>query len=283
LEKIIYISNILHINSIIIFYSTSLLRKEDYIFILMSIDEAVILAGGYGRRLQTFSRKPKFAVEVIGRPLIKYPFLSLYKAGVKHFVIVVNHQYLEYAYRIFKNVEADIDIISNEYPEKGNGYSLYLTSKNVLGDEFIVSMCDHIYPSKIIERMIRFKRRIAPDTDILIGGDSLPRYIDINEATKILTDDNGILIDIGKDIATYTYIDIGIFVMNRKIYDVSHEYISVYGHMELKDLILYARDKGLIITVYDVEGSPWKDVDTPEDIYRFLNGEYEKVLKSWMK
>jgi len=249
----------------------------------MSIDEAVILAGGYGRRLQTFSRKPKFAIEVVGRPLIQYPFQSLYKAGVRHFIIVVNHQYLEYAYDIFRDVDVDIDIISNEYPEKGNGYSLYLASKSISGDEFIVSMCDHIYPSKIIERMVRFKREIAQDIDILIGGDSLPRYIDVDEATKILIDDDGALIDIGKDIPRYTYIDIGVFVMNRKIYGISHEYISLYGRMELKDLILYARDKGLNILVYDIEGSPWKDVDTPEDIYRFLNGDYEKVLKSWMK
>lgn len=245
--------------------------------------EGIILAAGFGSRLRSISKKPKFAVELEGRPLIYYPLSNMVKIGVDRVLVVVNSESLEYIYEIIDNTDfrPKIEIVVNENPERGNGYSLLKGALHINGNDFLLSMSDHIYPIKILEKIIRFRKTFAADADIIIGGDSLPRFVDIDEATKILADDRLNLLDIGKELVEYTHIDIGVFHMRKRIIQYIEEYFSMHFQGEMSTLLKWFRDKGLKLKICDIEGIPWKDIDTPEDLYMILSGEYKVVLDIW--
>ena len=245
--------------------------------------EGVILAAGYGSRLRSIASGPKFLIDINGKPLIYYPLYSMAKIGVNKVYVVVNYDNLEYILKFKNNLELNIDIrvVVNEEPQRGNGYSLYTARKVVREDQFILSMSDHIYPAKVLEKVIEFKRIFAGDAEVVIGGDSIPRFIDVDEATKILADNEFNLINIGKDLVNYTHIDIGVFMMSRNVFYYAAEYFRNYFEAELSKLIKWLKDRGLRVKVCDIEGVPWKDIDTPEDLYMVLMGEYREVLNIW--
>ena len=54
--------------------------------------KAVIMAGGFGKRLQKLSGdRPKPMVEICGRPVLEYQIENLRKFGVTEIIIVVHH------------------------------------------------------------------------------------------------------------------------------------------------------------------------------------------------
>ena len=247
--------------------------------------EGVILAAGYGSRLRSVSQGPKFLLDINGRPLIYYPLYTMARIGIDRVYIVVNPDNLEYLVEFIDEVslDIDVDIVVNEEPQRGNGYSLYTAHYKLSGKEFLLSMSDHIYPAKVLKRILDYRRIFGSNADIIVGGDSLPRFVDIDEATKILVDNDYNLIDIGKDLIEYTDIDIGVFLMSKNVFYYSEEYFKNYYEAGLSKLIKWLRDRGLNVKVCDIEGIPWKDIDTPEDLYMVLRGDYREVLEIWEK
>jgi len=247
--------------------------------------EGIILAAGLGSRLRSISRKPKFAIELDGRPLIYYPLSNMFRIGLDRILVVVNMESLEYMYDIVDKLEfkSRIEIIVNENPEKGNAYSLLKAAFRTTDENFLLSMSDHIYPTKVLERILTYRKKFAPDADVIVGGDSLPRFIDIEEATKILADEKYNMVDIGKDLVEYTHVDVGVSHMSRRIIRYTQEYFTLHFQGELSMLLKWFKNKGMTLKVCDIEGVPWKDIDTPEDLYMILSGDYRVVLDIWKR
>lgn len=243
---------------------------------LLKLREAVVLAAGLGTRLKPISKLPKFAFKLAGNPLIHYPVLSLKSIGVKNFTFVVARGYekllLDTVSSLLKS--SNFHVIPNPAPELGNGYSLLLT-EGYTESVFYVSMCDHIYPRRTLEIL---SENYKPKLDVLIGGDSTPRYVDVKEATKIYCNKSGEVLKIDKNLKEYTYVDIGLFIMKTSIYKVKN-YIREAGKIPLSSLLNTAIKVGLKIRVVDVKGNTWTDIDTPEDVKEVLGGAKSKVLE----
>ncbi|MCD6368554.1 MAG: NTP transferase domain-containing protein [Thermoproteales archaeon] len=231
----------------------------------MAIREAVILAAGYGSRIRgAAGDTPKPLITVHGIPLIAYSLASLLNAGVKHFYIVVNPKSRTSITRFMDTVGIDAEVIVNEAPERGNGYSLILGMEHVK-DVFFLSMSDHIYDPKIPGLLYSTR-----EFDVIIGVDSNPRYISVDEATKVLVD-RGVALDIGKKIPRYTHIDIGLFIMKRSLYEFYRDYAERNQVVELSSLIKHSISSGKRVAVADIGGLPWIDVDTVNDLRRAEN------------
>jgi len=231
----------------------------------MLIREAIILAAGLGTRMKShITGIPKPLIRVSEVPLILYTIASLLNAGVEHFHIVVNPKSYEPISEALGEIDINADFVINNKPERGNGYSLLLGMKNVK-DRFFLSMSDHIYDPKIPIALL--SASVDYDFDILIGADSNPRYVNMDEATKIFTKE-GHVKQIGKNLTQYTHIDIGLFIMKRDLYDVYSSYATHNHEVELSSLIQYSVEQGKKVLIADIRGLPWIDIDTMEDLHK---------------
>ncbi|NJE08008.1 CDP-alcohol phosphatidyltransferase [Thermococcus sp. M39] len=216
-------------------------------------EKAVILAAGLGTRLGKLTEEtPKGLLKVAGREILYRTMKVLQELGVREFIIITNPKY-ETKFRKFaeKNgFNARIIIIINEHPEKGNGYSLYL-AKDWVDGRFILVMSDHIYERAFLVKAAKGEGLIV---------DEAPRYISIDEATKVKIKDRHVE-DLGKHLKEFDAIDTGFFVLTPEIFEVADEILSEKGKAELSEIVKRAKLK-----VTFVSGFFWMDIDTPEDI-----------------
>ncbi len=251
----------------------------------MKIEEAIILAAGLSTRLKARGiLTPKFALKVEEAPLIWYPLNSLLQCEVNRFVVVVAEVYQDIANNLFDKYfkQVKVKIVTNKFPCRGNGYSLLLALKNAKADTAYVSMSDHIYPPDMPEKMLEDYIALG-EPDILVGGDSKPSYIDIAEATKILADENGNLISIGKQIEKYNYVDVGLLVIKRSALNIIEDLKLKSNNLELSKLLTIAINEGLKVKVSDVTGNLWTEVDTYEDYLSLTRGSRREVLIKFLE
>jgi len=214
-------------------------------------EKAVILAAGLGTRLGKLTEEtPKGLLKVAGREILYRITRILQELGVKEFIIITNPKYGGKFREFAKKNGFNAQIIINEYPEKGNGYSLYL-AKNYVNGKFILVMSDHIYEKAFLERAVKGEGLIV---------DKTPKYTSIEEATKVKIKDNHVE-NIGKHLKDFDAVDTGFFVLTPEIFAVADEILSEKGKAELSEIV-----KKVKLKVTFVSGFFWMDVDTPEDI-----------------
>jgi len=241
--------------------------------------EAVILAAGLGKRLREVVKGPKFALKVEGLPLIYYPILTLANVGVRKFVVVVARKFYNIARNVVRNLEEryglEIVLIENPCPEKGNGYTFLLARESIVGEKFFVSMCDHIYSKSIPLEIM--KTMVKSNADVVVGADSSPKFIAIEEATKIYADEKGNIVKIGKNIEKYNYIDLGVFMIKRNVLDKVIDLKSKV-HVSFSDIIAEAARKKCKVIIAEIKQGLWTDIDTPKDLEELLRGKRRTVL-----
>ena len=198
-------------------------------------------------------------------------------------MIVVSESFHRRAIRILsKYIKAlgnvETLFVSNPKSEWGNGYSLLLGSEKIMGEKFFVSMADHIYtykvPLKIAEE--------AYNACIVIGGDSKPRFIRVEEATKILAE-NGILKKIGKNLNAFTHVDVGVMIFTREAIGIVRKSNVRYEDLSVSKAISIVAESNCRVKVVDVLGEYWIDIDTPRDLVELLYGDSRPVLDTVLK
>lgn len=205
------------------------------------------MAAGLGTRLK--ANVPKPLVKVAGREIIYRNLSILSELGIDEFIVVARDKRIE---EFLIKHRFKYKIVWNNYPEKGNGYSLYL-AKDFVDDDFVLIMGDHIYERAFIEKAVKGKGLI---------GDKIAKYVDKDEATKVLSRD-GRVEKIGKELDEYDYIDTGFFVLSPDIFKYAEEIVKEKGDEEVKLSEIISRAKP---PVTEVSGYFWMDVDTPEEL-----------------
>jgi len=214
-------------------------------------ERAVILAAGLGTRLGTLTEEtPKGLLKVAGREILYRSMKILQDLGVKEFIIITNKKYKERFREFLERNNFKAQIVINEHPERGNGYSLYL-ARDKVRDRFLLFMSDHIYGREFLQEAVKGEGLIV-DRD--------PRYVDIEEATKVKVRDNHVE-DIGKHLKEFHGVDTGFFVLTPEIFSIAEEILSEKEVIELSDVVKRAK-----LRVTFVDGLFWTDVDVPEDI-----------------
>ena len=243
---------------------------------ITNVYEGVILAAGLSNRLNQYVKLgSKPLVEIFGIPLILYPISVLSKIGVTTFNIVVNKQNHKKIkselkkYKMFKT-----RFIKNKHPELENGYSFFIGAEKISTKVFFLSMADHIYVPRVARKLL-FGMRY--DTDILIGSDSSPRFIDVEESTKLLVV-NGKVIKIGKNLERYTHVDIGVFLVKKRVLQLLEKSHLKYP-FGLSDFINKAIEEGYCVRNVDVKGDYWTEIDTLEDLEKVLQGNRRIVVE----
>ena len=214
-------------------------------------ERAVVLAAGLGTRLGSITEEtPKGLLKVAGREILYRSMKILQELGVKEFVIITNKKYENKFREFLERNNFKAKIVINEHPEKGNGYSLYL-ARDIVNGKFILLMSDHIYGKSFLQEAVKGEGLIV---------DRNPKYVDIEEATKVKIRDNHIE-DIGKHLKEFDGVDTGFFVLTPEIFHTAEEILSEKDVVELSEVVKRAKVK-----VTFVDGLFWTDVDVPEDI-----------------
>ena len=238
----------------------------------------IILAAGIGKRIQKISQgKPKLLVQVRNRPLIYYPLSIFRKIGVHRIVIIVPGGWSGEVHRALGNVSRGVIIVENSRFWRENGYSLYLGLKHLLGtsDLILLSMVDHLYVSTLALKVLSTLKN-TNNSLIAVGGDSKALFIQHSEATKIRAR-NHLIVDIGKKLPVYNYIDVGVMAVKPEIYDYINELIDKEEILSLTKIIKYVSKERRAV-VADVTGYYWTEIDTDEDYYQLVSGKRNIVL-----
>ncbi len=211
--------------------------------------KVLILAAGEGRR---FPQKiPKPATKVCGVPLILRNIFFLKKLGLEP-IVVGGHKFDW----LKENLPEDIELIRNPSIEKGNAFSVLCAEKYLKG-RFFVLMGDHLYLEDFLGKMLD-----APLNSAIVCKKN--EFIDIDESTKISARD-GKIVDIGKGIEEWNYIDTGAFLCEDSIFKILEELFEVKDSVEWSEVVKRS-DMG----IYETE-EPWIDLDTEEDLKHVEN------------
>jgi CDP-L-myo-inositol myo-inositolphosphotransferase len=208
--------------------------------------KAVILCAGMATRL---GGKVKPLLKVGGREILYRTLKYLTDCGVDEFVVVVNPKNRSVIEDFLRKNGFKYVLIENPKPEKGNGYSFYL-AKDYVNEKFVLVMGDHVYDEEFVKTAIKAEGLVC---------DKNPLYVDIEEATKVLTE-NGRIKRIGKDLKEWCCIDTGFFVLAPDVFKYAEEIIDK-DEIKLSDVMERAK-----IPVTQVSGLFWMDVDTPEEL-----------------
>lgn len=227
--------------------------------------KAVILAAGLGTRLRPITNDvPKCMVPVNGIRIIDKQIDNLLANGINEIYVVDGYK-AEVLSNHLKETFPQVQVVSNpRYAETNNMYSLYLTSKYVKGEEFLLMNADVYYDSTIITGMLQ------GDSQSKIACD---RSGFMEESMKI-TLEGGRINHISKRITPVEYYAVSIDVYRISARD------SVVLFKEIEQTILVKKDENSWTEValdhifketsfipYVIDGR-WFEIDNHEDLHQ---------------
>ncbi len=234
--------------------------------------KCLILAAGKGSRLAArCDSKP--LVSLLGLSLIERIILTAQSCGLREFYVVTGYngqKVKDFLEKFGQSRNLKINFCVNEDWQKENGLSV-LKAKELLNENFVLLMSDHIFDDRILKELINYDIRssvvLAVDRRKALPGD-----------TKVL-EKEGRITDIGKNIEESNCIDTGIFLCSPRIFSYIEEAIKE-DKTELAEAIAEAAKNG-DAQVFDItqiesyaskmrkEIKPWWiDIDTEGDLIK---------------
>ncbi|HZW55474.1 MAG TPA: nucleotidyltransferase family protein [Nitrososphaerales archaeon] len=215
--------------------------------------KAVILAGGFGKRLKPLTDdKPKPMIEVLGVPILEWQLNWLSKYGIKEVVICVGYLKTNVLDYIGSGHKFGVSVgYSVEEKPLGTGGAIKNARSLISGDNFLAMNGDLITdldPWKLVNNL---KEGLMAS----IAAIPLPSPYGIIEI------DNGLATGFReKPVLGDYWINAGVYCLSKDILDV----LPDEGNIEKETLPGLAVDKKIGVTKY--ENVNWRSIDTHKDI-----------------
>ena len=227
----------------------------------------VILAAGFGSRFNHLTFViPKALMRFWDRPIIDFALENITNnlPKVNKTIIVTGHKKKlleEYIGLVAHKFPFDLDCVSAPNYKKGNGKSL-LAVESYVNDYFYLAMCDHIFEENLYHRISMESNN---ENDLSLCVDFDPIFdLQLGDATKVFTDREDNILQIGKDLSNWTAIDTGLFYLSPRIFkrlkQVSKRYVTV------SDGVRQMIHNGDCVKGVEVSRSFWVDIDTFTDL-----------------
>lgn len=221
----------------------------------------LVLAAGEGERLlPRTAARPKALVEVAGKPLIDRILDVFIEGGSHEFVVVLGRHGDQLRDHLARRSDAGIRFAQNDEAGSGNARSLVYGMAALGGraqGPFLLCMGDHLLSRDIVTRAL------ATDGDEnCVFVDSRPPPGIESEATLVRLADDGTVLAIGKGLAQWDAVDIGLFRLRAEALD---HLARLPAEAQLNDawqkLVIERRLRSI-----DVRGAWWADIDTEADL-----------------
>lgn len=232
--------------------------------------ESIILAAGRGKRLGLHD-KPKCLVTLNDQPLIAYVVAGLSALATHHTIIAGD--YLEMISPAVSNCLSSVNVIPHTPYSSGNLQTV-LTAEPYIAGDFLLANADHAYPLALIHRIRTFihhhpDHAIAMcDFDRALGDDDMKVHVAQNASGVPNT-----LTAISKQLPNPDGGYVGMtYIPNRLrafYFETARAVLADEGDSASVERVL-ARwiDTGIPISICDVSGFQWLEIDTPEDLAR---------------
>ncbi len=228
--------------------------------------EAVVLAAGLGSRMRAGGYKdPKPLVDLLGRPLLWWTLTGLEMAGIRKIIVVTGNRAAEISAWIAGECwAADIDIVFNPDFRHGNGVSAKYGMDSVSSTHAILTMADHIVEQSIYRAAMSGSRR--EDLRLVVDFEPTLRA-QLDEPTRVLVDERGRIIDIGKEIDSWNCVDTGVFQIGPAFRDAAEEVMRAGdGYYTVTQIVRHMIADEMILRGVDSAGRFWLDIDTSDDL-----------------
>jgi 1L-myo-inositol 1-phosphate cytidylyltransferase len=222
--------------------------------------QCLIIAAGQGTRLRSLAPSKPLA-EVHGTPLIAHVVRAAKAGGATSFLVVTGYEAgpIEAMLPMLSaETGAPIEPVRNADFLRPNGLSV-LAAAPRLEDEFLLLMSDHLFEPAIAAGLLASRR---PDAALTLAADYDPAnpLLDLDDATKLLVDEERRIRSIGKTIADYNAIDTGIFHATTALLDALRVSLDEGGAGSLSEGVQRLASDGRAF-VHDIGRSWWLDVD----------------------
>jgi len=185
--------------------------------------KCLIIAAGEGSRLSNRGDS-KPLVPLLELPLIERVILNANRAGISDFYIVIGYngaKLRNHLDQFAQNRDLKISYFQNNQWRKENGLSV-LAVKEKINENFILLMSDHIFDKSILEDLMQ-EEVINREIILAVDYNLKNKIVDIDDVTKVLIDDKGRIVNIGKNIKEYNAYDTGIFLCSPAIFEALKE------------------------------------------------------------
>jgi choline kinase len=224
----------------------------------------VILAAGFGSRLQESGRDDKLKPLTLvgGVPLLVRATQSLKTAGCERVVIVLGFgaDHVEAGFRDYPAELPEVVFTVNPRFDLKNGVSVLAARPHLLGDEFILMMADHVVDDDVMR--LAGSHPLHAGTAALLVDAKLDTIFDMDDATKVVVDAERRITKIGKELASFTHVDCGVFVCTTGLMDSLDDVYRANGDTSLSDGVQALARSGRMYAV-DIGAGFWQDIDTP--------------------
>ena len=212
---------------------------------------ALIIAAGHGSRLRSVSPS-KPLTPVAGVPLIERVIRAAAEGGASAFTVVTGHEAARVEAFLATLAEFRIDAVRVADWDLPNGHSVAAGAATIEGDH-LLTMADHLFDPAIVRRLIGAPP--APLT-LAVDRDLDNPLLDMEDATKVETGADGVILRIGKTLERFDAIDTGLFRATPALAEALREGGG------LSDGVQRLANQGMARTL-DVTGDFWLDVDDP--------------------
>ncbi len=230
--------------------------------------QAVILAGGKGRRLYPFTEEiPKPLVEINGEPIIAHLLKQMKQCGVTEVIIAVHHMAGQIQQAIGDGSQFNLSVrYSHEEKELSTVAPLKLIASLV--DDFIVANGDILTDLDFSDLM---KNHKDANKELTVAVTKRTHHIDYG---VIETDDDSNIISFVEKPTSDYLVSCGIYVFAKSVLDTIPDN-KPFGFDDLMYLLLKQKNK---INSYLFEKF-WYDIGRPSD-YEKAQTEFNKYFKN---
>jgi len=217
--------------------------------------KAVILAGGYGKRLKPLTdEKPKPMIEVLDRPIVEWQINWLKSNGIDDIVLCVGYLKEHIVNYIGSGSKLGVNVYYTVEDEPlGTGGALKNTETSLSNEEtfFMVNgdVLTNINP-------MHLKEKLTNDLVATIAVVPLPSPFGIVE----IGNDSKVLGFKEKPKITQFWINAGVYCFSKKIFN----YLPKNGNIETTALPALAKEKKLKAIKF--ENTFWRSIDSHKDI-----------------
>jgi choline kinase len=224
--------------------------------------DALIIAAGYGSRLQAISDS-KPLTPVAGVPLIELGVRQAQAAGARRVVVTTGHEGARVeAFLAELSLRAGIPIHAERIADwdKPNGHSVIAGAARIDGD-YLLMMCDHVFEAAILQRLAR---QGGADRGVTLAIDRRldNPLVDPADATWVETGADRRIRAIGKSIRDYNAVDCGAFLATPELADAIGAAIAEGKAGSLSEGMQRLADAGRAATM-EIGEAWWLDVDEP--------------------
>jgi len=247
---------------------------------IAKIEQAVILAGGKGKRLRPLTEKiPKPLVKINGIPFCDYLLNSLVKVGIKKILFLIG-----YKGNLIKDRYTNLNGLNTTFSfshEDINTGKRILDACNMLDDNFLLTYADNYWPIQL-EAMIKNlnKKKATISTTVFNNSDGTGEY---GYENNVRVNSEGFVTKYDKTRKSERLngVDIGYYILNKKLFNISSkENLSFENDMLQKSI----GKKNLAAFVTNIQYYYITDIKCVKKFENFVSSNKQKSLpKSYFK